>query len=96
MYFTGELREYVMDEINIVNLETCSEPEKFAKLKAEPDWKILGKRLGKQMPPVAKAINELDADQIAELEKSGKLVVCGEEVLAEEVKVSPSYSSALV
>lgn len=76
-----------MDEINIVNLETCSQPEKFAKMKAEPEWKILGKRLGKEMPPVAKAISELGAEQIAELEKSGKLMICGKEVLAEEVKV---------
>ncbi|GMH37086.1 hypothetical protein BSKO_04959 [Bryopsis sp. KO-2023] len=84
---TGELKEYVIDEINTVGLEVCSDPKKYATLKAEPDWKLLGQRLGKKMGPVAKAIKEMSPEAIAQLEQSGKIELGGQEVMAEEVKV---------
>ena len=37
----GELREYVVEELNVRALETCDQPLQYAQLRAEPDWKVL-------------------------------------------------------
>ena len=44
---TGELREYVTSELNVRELETCADPQRYASVRAEPDWAALGKKLGK-------------------------------------------------
>jgi hypothetical protein len=36
----GELREYVVEELNVRALETCDKPLQYAQLRAEPDWKV--------------------------------------------------------
>ena len=36
----GELREYVVEELNVRDLETCDQPLQYAQLRAEPDWKV--------------------------------------------------------
>jgi hypothetical protein len=36
----GELREYVVEELNVRALETCDQPLQYAQLRAEPDWKV--------------------------------------------------------
>ncbi len=39
--FVGELREYVVEELNVRALETCDQPLQYAQLRALPDWKVL-------------------------------------------------------
>jgi hypothetical protein len=48
----GELSEYVTSELNVLALDTCSDPLAYAELSAVPDWQGLGKRLGKDMGKV--------------------------------------------
>lgn len=52
----GELREYVCSELNVRDLEVCSDPLKYATLRAMPDWQALGRRLGKALNGVSKAV----------------------------------------
>lgn len=73
-------------------LDTCSDPSKFATMKAEPDWKVLGKRLGKLSGPVANAIKQLSPEQICMLEKSGRIELVGQQVFVEEVKVMSLFN----
>ena len=40
MVAVGELREYVVEELNVRALETCDQPLQYAQLRAEPDWKV--------------------------------------------------------
>ena len=37
-------------------LEACSDPLKYCTLRPEPDWTVLGKKLGKALNTVSKAI----------------------------------------
>lgn len=74
------------------SLDTCSDPSKFATLKAEPDWRTLGKRLGKNVASVAKAIQQLTTDQIQQLENSGSIDIVGHQVFVEDVKVICLFS----
>lgn len=48
----GELQEYVVGELNVVELETCDDVLRYAELVAEPEWQLLGKKLGKDMGKV--------------------------------------------
>lgn len=48
----GALSEYVISELNVLALDTCSDPLAYAELSAVPDWQGLGKRLGKDMGKV--------------------------------------------
>lgn len=49
---TGELAEYVVSELNVVSLETCNDVLAYAEPVAEPEWQLLGKKLGKDMGKV--------------------------------------------
>lgn len=49
---TGDLSAYVTGELNVLELETCSDMLAYAELSAVPDWQALGKRLGKDMGKV--------------------------------------------
>lgn len=51
-YFAGELQEYVVGELNVVELATCDDVLRYAELVAEPEWGVLGKKLGKDMGKV--------------------------------------------
>jgi hypothetical protein len=42
----------VTSELNVLALDTCSDPLAYAELSAVPDWQGLGKRLGKDMGKV--------------------------------------------
>ena len=41
-------------------LEACSDPLKYCTLRPEPDWTVLGKKLGKALNTVSKAIKVRD------------------------------------
>jgi hypothetical protein len=46
------MQEYVLEELNVRELETCNDILQYATIKAEPNWANLGKRLGKDMGKV--------------------------------------------
>jgi isoleucyl-tRNA synthetase len=67
------LKDYFLSEINAWDVTMSTEWEKLCSLKMLPNWKDLGKRLGKQMKDVAKAINELSFAQISDFMKTGSI-----------------------
>lgn len=84
---TGELQSYVAEEVNVRTLTPCADPLKYANLRAEPDWPVLGKRLGKGMAKVAAAIRALSQEEILRYERGEALVVEGEEIGVGDMKV---------
>jgi hypothetical protein len=58
----GELKEYVAEEMNVRALTPCADPLRYATLRAEPEWGVLGKRLGKAIGGVAKAVKDLSLE----------------------------------
>lgn len=71
----GKLREYVLEELNIRSIVPCNDPLKYASLRAEPNFKVLGKDLGKSMGVVAKEIKAMSQDDILTFEKDGYVTV---------------------
>ncbi|XP_072969393.1 isoleucine--tRNA ligase, cytoplasmic [Typha angustifolia] len=84
---TGKLGEYVMEEINIKSVLPCNDPLKYASLRAEPDFSVLGKRLGKDMGIVAKKVKSMSQDDILAFEKSGEVSISGHCLKLTDIKV---------
>ncbi|KAL8144763.1 hypothetical protein AgCh_003100 [Apium graveolens] len=71
----GKLKEYVLEELNVQSLVTCNDPLKYASLRAEPDFSVLGKRLGKSMTMVSKEVKAMSQEDIFAFENSGEIIL---------------------
>ncbi|AQK81832.1 Isoleucine--tRNA ligase cytoplasmic [Zea mays] len=74
---TGKLKEYVMEEINVKTVTPCNDPLMYASLRAEPNFSVLGKRLGKDMGKVSNVVKKMTQEQILDFEKSGEISFFG-------------------
>ena len=63
----------LLAEINVKNLKLVKDEDGVLVKRVKPDYKKLGKKLGKQMKAAAKAISELSQADIASLEREGFL-----------------------
>ncbi|XP_058082721.1 isoleucine--tRNA ligase, cytoplasmic isoform X1 [Magnolia sinica] len=84
---TGKLGEYVREELNIRSVVPCNDPLKYASLRAEPDFSVLGKRLGKAMGAVAKEVKAMSQADIIAFEKSGEVTLAGHCLKLTDIKV---------
>ena len=89
-YFAGELKDYVVEEVNVRSLKTCADPLQYCTLRAEPDYPSLGKRLGKGMAKVGKAVKSMSIEQILDFESQGSVELEGESLGSGEIRVSLS------
>ncbi|KAI5387971.1 isoleucine--tRNA ligase, cytoplasmic [Lathyrus oleraceus] len=83
----GKLKEYVLEELNIRSLVPCNDTLKYASLRAEPDFSILGKRLGKSMGIVAKEVKAMSQEKILAFEKAGEVVIASHRLKLSDIKV---------
>ncbi len=86
----GELAKlgiYIKAELNVQELSFDADEERYVQLAAKPNFRLLGKRLGKRMKVFGPLINGLSARQIAELREEGALAVQGERFTLEEIEV---------
>ncbi|KAF7827268.1 isoleucine--tRNA ligase, cytoplasmic [Senna tora] len=83
----GKLREYVLEELNIRSLVTCNDTLKYSSLRAEPDFSVLGKRLGKSMGVVAKEIKALSQENILAFESAGEVIIANHCLKLTDIKV---------
>jgi isoleucyl-tRNA synthetase len=67
--------DLVKSEVNVKDIEFIDDASGIIKKKVKPNFKTLGKRLGKDMKFAAKAINQMGQDDIAQLEKTGVYVL---------------------
>ncbi|TWT90647.1 Isoleucine--tRNA ligase [Pseudobythopirellula maris] len=82
----------IAGELNVKAVEFSDNPEKYVDHEVLPNFKLLGKKLGKLMPKVKQALNQQSGSELLEnLRDNGKinLTVDGQEVelLPEEVEV---------
>ncbi|PNY05548.1 isoleucine-tRNA ligase cytoplasmic-like [Trifolium pratense] len=83
----GKLKEYVLEELNIRSLVPCNDTLKYASLRAEPDFSILGKRLGKSMGIVAKEVKAMSQEKILAFENAGEVVIANHSLKLSDIKV---------
>ncbi|KAF7061802.1 hypothetical protein CFC21_068468 [Triticum aestivum] len=83
----GKLKEYVMEEMNVKIVTTCDDPMKYSVSRAEPNFSVLGKRLGKDMGKVSSEVKKMTQDQILAFERSGKVSFLGHCLTVDDIKV---------
>jgi len=65
----------VLDELNVKNVSRAEGIERYVTLSPKPNFPALGKRFGKRVPVVAKAIKSLDVSALLELRAKGEVNV---------------------
>ena len=66
------VKDLILSEVNVKEIEYIDDTSGFIKKKVKPNFKTLGRRLGKNMKAAATAINSFTQEDIAALDKSGK------------------------
>jgi isoleucyl-tRNA synthetase len=69
------VKELILSETNIKNIEYIHDTAGLIKKKIKPNFKALGAKVGKDMKMVADAITSLSAEEIATLETEGQISV---------------------
>ncbi|KAH6836839.1 tRNA synthetase class I L [Perilla frutescens var. hirtella] len=87
----GKLREYVLEELNVKSLVPCNDTLKYATLRAEPDFSVLGKRLGKSMGAVAKEVKAMSTEDILAFEKAGEITIATHLLKLSDIKLTREF-----
>lgn len=82
-----ELTEIVVDELNVKSLEYVGEAGELVSYKVLPNLKLVGPKLGKQVPALRQAIEAADADELFAKITGGENVTFN--LAGEEVELTP-------
>lgn len=79
----------IKQEVNVKELVliNADEASHLIVKQIKPNFKTLGSRLGKDMKTVGTAISGLNAEQISQLEKDGKMMIEGYEITTADVEI---------
>lgn len=72
--FMGQIdrvKDQILSEVNVKEIEYLTDTTGILKKRIKPNFKTLGKRLGKHMKAASQLIAELDQEAIAAIEKQG-------------------------
>ncbi|KAA8531453.1 hypothetical protein F0562_006194 [Nyssa sinensis] len=83
----GKLKEYLMEELNVKSILPCYDLLKYSFLRAEPDFSVLGKRLGKSMGVVAKEVKAMSQEDILAFEKAGEVTIATHCLKLSDIKI---------
>ena len=83
----SNLEGYIKAELNVKELLYSENEGQFIKLYAKPNSPVLGKRFGKDFGKIRKAISELTAEDLMNLEERGEIELLGEKLSASDVLV---------
>jgi isoleucyl-tRNA synthetase len=88
------IEDIVMAEVNVKDFEYVDENSGLFVKSTKANFKLLGKKLGKDMADIAKIIANWNQEQISLLEKQGKIDIINEgrsyELLREEIEIATS------
>lgn len=84
--FLESERHLIADELNVKEVEVSSDETPFVVLQAKPNFRILGKKVGKMMPAVQKEIQSLNQKQLSILLQGGNIEIS---VGGEKIAISP-------
>ncbi len=95
-----EEQDLIADELNVQKIVFSSDESKFVELQAKPNFRVLGKKIGKLMNAAHKAIGELSYDNLSQL-MSGKSITLKIEdqqieLTSDEVQVERKVREGLV
>ena len=74
-YILENLAHLITDELNIKEIVITTDDEELVSLSAKANFKSLGARLGKKMKIAAKAVAEMNPEQIRELQNGDNIIL---------------------
>jgi isoleucyl-tRNA synthetase len=77
----------VQEELNVKTVTWIDDPSELVNLSVKANFKVLGRLLGPKMKPVANAIGQLGAGDIAALQAGETLTIEGESIALEHVMI---------
>ena len=83
----AKLGGVIQAELNVLDLIFDADEARHVELTAKPNFRILGKRLGKRLPALVPRIKGLSRAQIATLQQEGVLAIGGERFSLAEIEV---------
>ncbi|CAH9102186.1 unnamed protein product [Cuscuta epithymum] len=90
-----KLKQYVLDELNVKTIVPCNDVLKYADLRAEPNYSVLGRRLGRDMGAVAKGVKAMSQSDILAFEEAGEAVVAMHSLKMTDIKVFRDFKRPL-
>jgi len=72
-----DLKDQILEELNIKEVVITERSQDFVKYNLKPNFKLLGQKLGKDMPLVAKDLQALDAEEAIEKVRRGESLRVG-------------------
>ncbi len=69
------VRDLILSEVNVKEIEYVTDTTGIIKKGIKPNFKTLGRRLGKNMKAVAEIINDFSQEDIANIEKTGSYLL---------------------
>jgi isoleucyl-tRNA synthetase len=87
-----ELKDYVVDELNVLELEVTSDEKQYVVYTAEPNLGVLGKRLKGDAKKIGPEIKKWTHDDVAQFLNTKKAVVLGHELGEDDVKVVRNFA----
>jgi len=86
-----QVASIILSEVNVKDVDAINDNDGFFHKKAKPNFKVLGKKFGKDMQAVAEKIKLWDNTEIKQLEKDGQFVITDLPsvaiILSEEVEI---------
>jgi len=73
----SKVADYILSETNVKHIEFITDTHGIVKKKLKPNFKSLGKKVGKDMSLVKEALENADQEAIQRLENTGSLSVAG-------------------
>lgn len=74
------------EELNVKQVLFSDDEQRFVSLKAKPNFRVLGKKVGKLMRPVQQAVDAFDHQQLAQLQAGENVVL---QVEGESIVITP-------
>ncbi len=81
------VEELVCSELNIKSLELARKASDIVEESVKPNFRVLGKKAGKQIKEIQNALVAWGASEIAAFEKAGTATVCGVECGTEDIQI---------
>ncbi|NQZ57564.1 MAG: class I tRNA ligase family protein, partial [Lentisphaeraceae bacterium] len=83
----AKLEGYIKSELNVKTIEYDQAEENYISFFAKANFKVLGKRLGKEMGKYAGMIKKLSSEQLAAFEAAGTIELAGQAFDANDIEV---------
>lgn len=100
LQFLQEQQHLIADELNVKSIDFAADESLFVSLKAKPNFRILGKKVGKLMKAAQQTIDAFDQSQLAVLLKGESLPIKidGTEIVLtpEDVQVERQVHEGLI